>query len=109
MSSSDESSSDSDSSDLSFSDLGCGLSDIEFVSSTESDTLDEIIDFWQQLPLDLYSVPREGGDRWKRVVEKALKLANNNNLFTTIFIISLLQKKFFFNCLIAGPFTISLS
>ena len=74
QSSSEESSSDSDS-DLSFSALGCGLSDVEFVSSTESDTLDEIVEFWKELPLDLYSVPREGGERWKRVVEKALKLS----------------------------------
>ena len=75
QSSSDESSSDTEDSDLSFSALGCGLSDVEFVSTSESDTLDEIVEFWRDLPLDLYSVPREGGERWKRVIEKAMKLS----------------------------------
>ena len=73
--SSDTESDDSDDSDVSFSAISCGLSDIEHVSTSESDTIDEVIDFWREIPHDLYNVPREGGQIWKKSVEKSIKLS----------------------------------
>ena len=75
MESSDSESEDSDDSDVSFSALTCGLSEVEHISTSESDTIDEVIDFWKELPNDLYNTPREGGQIWKRTVEKAIKLS----------------------------------